>query len=498
MSTPKARINSPLQQLPFSNSFATLGEAFFSRVTPTSFSAPSTLAHFNTAAAALIDFDTTITDDPLFVPAFSGAESVKGADPLAMLYSGHQFGHYVPQLGDGRAIMLGEITNQAKDKWELQLKGCGQTPYSRGSDGRAVLRSTIREYLCSEAMHGLGIPTTRALCLITSDEEVHRERIETGAILTRMAPSHVRFGSFEVFFYRDQPKLVQQLADYVIQHHYPELADNPQPYLALLTEVITRTARLIAQWQAVGFAHGVMNTDNMSILGLTLDYGPFAFMERYDPGFICNHSDHEGRYAFDKQPQIGLWNLTCLARALSPLIDVEPAREALAKYQDVFFVHYKSLMARKLGFDEVTDDNMELTGRFIAMMEETRADYTRSFRALNEVTQEGHLPPNYLQQQFAGLEVFHPWLAEYQALLIRDATLDTERQEKMRLNNPKYVLRNYMAQIAIDKAEREKDYSEIDRLMRLLQTPYDEHPELSHYAEDAPDWAAELQISCSS
>lgn len=498
MSTPKPRIDSPLHQLPFSNSFATLDEAFFSRVAPTRFDAPGALAHFNAAAAALIDLDADIVDDPLFTAAFSGADSMTGSDPLAMLYAGHQFGHYVPQLGDGRAIMLGEVTNQANEKWELQLKGSGRTPYSRDGDGRAVLRSSIREYLCSEAMHGLGIPTTRALCLITSDEEVYRERTETGAIITRMAPSHVRFGSFEIFFYRDQPQQLQQLADYVIQHHYPDLIDHPQPYLALFTEVITRTARLIAQWQAVGFAHGVMNTDNMSILGLTLDYGPFAFMERYAPGFICNHSDHSGRYAFDKQPQIGLWNLTCLAQAFSPLVEVEVAREALAQYQDVFFAHYKLLMASKMGFIEVTDNNMELTGRFINMMEESGADYTRSFRALNEVTQEGGLPHNYLQQQFAGLEAFHPWLADYQALLARDATPNPERQEKMRLCNPKYVLRNYMAQIAIDKAEREKDYSEIDRLMRLLQRPYDEHPELHQYAEDPPGWASQLQISCSS
>lgn len=498
MSTPKNNIDSALNHLRFSNSFALLGENFFSRVAPTPFKSPTTLAHFNAAAAALIDLDSTIASDPLFLSFFSGAASIDGSDPLAMLYSGHQFGHYVPQLGDGRAIMLGEVTNQADEKWELQLKGCGKTPYSRNADGRAVLRSSIREYLCSEAMHGLGIPTTRALCLIASDEEVYREQIETGAIITRMAPSHVRFGSFEVFFYRDQPEQLKQLADSVIQHHYPEFAKEANSYLALLTEVITRTAKLIAQWQAVGFAHGVMNTDNMSILGLTLDYGPFAFMERYEPGFICNHSDHEGRYAFDKQPQIGLWNLTCLAQALSPLIKVDDARDALAKYQDEFFTHYKLLMANKLGFGKTTDGNMELTGRFVAMMQETGADYTRSFRALNDVKAEGGLPHNYLQHQFAGLENFQPWLNDYQTLLSHEQDSDSIRQEKMRLCNPKYVLRNYMAQIAINKAEQEKDYSEIDRLMRLLQRPYDEHPELDHYAQDPPDWSSQLQVSCSS
>ena len=415
-----------------------------------------------------------------------------------MLYSGHQFGHYVSQLGDGRAIILGEVSNSVNEKWELQLKGSGQTPYSRNGDGRAVLRSSIREYLCSEAMHSLGIPTTRALCLIASDEEVYRERIETGAMITRMAPSHVRFGSFEVFFYRKQPEQVHTLANFIIEQHYPELQDQPQPYLALLSTVIERTARLIAQWQAVGFAHGVMNTDNMSILGLTLDYGPFGFMDRYDPGFICNHSDHSGRYAFDQQPQIGLWNLSCLAQALSPLIDRDAAREALGKYQNVFFEHYGQLMANKLGFDFANDDSLAVAGRFLALMQESGADYTRSFRALGDVNQQGSLPQNYLQQHFAGLEAFHSWFTDYKSLLIRDAAADNERRAFMNHTNPKYVLRNYMAQIAIDKAEQNKDYSEIDTLMALLQRPYDEHPEYSHYAEEPPAWSQQLQVSCSS
>jgi uncharacterized protein YdiU (UPF0061 family) len=326
-------------------------------------------------------------------------------------------------------------------------------------------------------MHGLGIPTTRALCLVTSDEEVYRERIETGAMITRMAPSHVRFGSFEVFFYRKQPEQLRTLADFIIEQHFPELQEQSQPYLALLTTVIERTARLVAQWQAVGFAHGVMNTDNMSILGLTLDYGPFGFMERYDPGFICNHSDHTGRYAFDRQPQIGLWNLSCLAQALAPLIESDAARDALGKYQEAFFGHYGQLMANKLGFETATDENLTLAGRLLSLMQDSSADYTRSFRALGNVSRRGSLPQNYLQQQFADIEAFHPWLADYKALLTRDAVADDERRAFMMHTNPKYVLRNYMAQIAIDKAEQNKDYSEINTLMNLLQRPYDEHSE---------------------
>ncbi|NNG14770.1 MAG: YdiU family protein, partial [Gammaproteobacteria bacterium] len=325
-----------LHSLPLSNSFAELGETFFSPVLPTPFEQPARLIHFNADAAELLDLDHKVQHEQDFANIFTGKQRLNGDAPLAMLYAGHQFGHYVPQLGDGRAVMLGETTNQRGEKWELQLKGSGQTPYSRAGDGRAVLRSTIREYLCSEAMHGLGIPTTRALCITGSDDEVYREQIETGAMLTRLAPSHVRFGSFEVFYYRDQHEPIRTLADYVIEHHYPELTERDDKYLALLKTVISRTARLLAQWQAVGFAHGVMNTDNMSILGLTLDYGPYGFVEAYDPDYVCNHSDHEGRYAFKNQPQIGLFNVSCLAQALLPLIDVDDAKAALEDYQPAY------------------------------------------------------------------------------------------------------------------------------------------------------------------
>ncbi|MEW6613804.1 MAG: protein adenylyltransferase SelO family protein, partial [Pseudomonadota bacterium] len=294
----------PLEDLDFDNSFARLPEPFYSRVMPTPVPAPELLS-YNETAAALLDLDPREAQRPEFVEYFSGNRPLPGSEPLAALYAGHQFGHYVPQLGDGRAILLGEVRNRAGERWELQLKGAGRTPYSRGGDGRAVLRSTIREYLCSEAMHGLGIPSTRALCIVGSELEVYRESVERGAVLLRLAPSHVRFGSFEVFFYRDQHAELKLLADYVIERHYPELADGDDRYVRFFQEVVLRTARLLAQWQAVGFAHGVMNTDNMSILGLTLDYGPFGFLDRYDPGFICNHSDHAGRYAFDRQPQIG-------------------------------------------------------------------------------------------------------------------------------------------------------------------------------------------------
>ena len=490
-------MNYSLDNLPFSNSFAALPPAFYSRVAPTAFETAPTLIHFNTQAAALLDLDPSVQQDPRFVATFSGGQRLPGMDPIAMLYAGHQFGHYVPQLGDGRAIILGETVNRRGEKWELQLKGCGQTPYSRGSDGRAVLRSSIREYLCGEAMHGLGIPTTRGLCLIGSADEVHREHIETGAMLTRLAPSHVRFGSFEVFYYRDQHEQVRTLADYVITQHYPELADQPDRYLRFLQTVIERTARLLAQWQAVGFAHGVMNTDNMSILGLTLDYGPYGFMEAYHPGFVCNHSDHQGRYAFDQQPQIGLFNLSCLAQALLPLLEIEAAKAALESYQTHFTRHYHNLMAQKLGFAQPDAMVVHLLDELLAQMHASRIDYTLLFRALGAVPSNSNETATALRDQFVDRERFDRWLDGYRTHLRAGARDDNARRPAMLATNPKYVLRNYLAQAVIEKAEQ-GDYSGIERLLTVLRAPYDEHPQLAHYAEPPPAWAGDIQVSCSS
>ncbi|HEX9742877.1 MAG TPA: YdiU family protein, partial [Nitrospiraceae bacterium] len=308
-----------LEELQFENSYARLPEAFYARVEPTPLPNPH-LVSFNPDAAALLDLDPDEAKRPEFAGVFGGQLLIPGSEPVAMLYSGHQFGIYAGQLGDGRAILLGEVRNGRGEKWDLHLKGAGQTPFSRDGDGRAVLRSTIREYLCGEAMHGLGIPTTRSLCIVAGDEVVPRERPEAGAMLLRMAPTHVRFGSFQAFFARRQPEHVQRLADYVIAQSYPYLGSAPDRYPRFFHEVAVRTARLIARWQAVGWAHGVMNSDNMSIIGLTLDYGPFGFLDAYDPAFICNHSDHHGRYSFRNQPDIGYFNLRCLGQALSSLV----------------------------------------------------------------------------------------------------------------------------------------------------------------------------------
>ncbi|MDH5428247.1 MAG: YdiU family protein, partial [Nitrospirota bacterium] len=340
-----------LENLRFHNTYAKLPDVFWERVKPTPFPNPFVVS-VNPAAAELLNLDPGEFSRPDFAEFFCGSKLLPGSDPIAMLYSGHQFGHYVPQLGDGRAIMLGEVKNTNGEPWELQLKGAGLTRFSRDGDGRAVLRSTIREYLCGEAMHALGIPTTRSLCIVAGEEIVWREKPEPGAMLLRMAPSHVRFGSFEVFHYRRQYEYLKLLADYVIDQHYPHVREAENPYARLLHEVAMRTGHLVAQWQAVGWAHGVLNTDNMSILGLTMDYGPYGFMERYDPTFICNHSDHQGRYSFQHQPDIGYWNIRALGQTLSQLIDEDALKMAPQLYEQAMLEKYAELMRGKLGLAE--------------------------------------------------------------------------------------------------------------------------------------------------
>jgi uncharacterized protein YdiU (UPF0061 family) len=442
-------------------------------------------------------------DDPL-QQWLAGARPLPGSEPVAMCYAGHQFGHFVPQLGDGRAIVLGEVATAGDGHWEVQLKGAGLTPFSRDGDGRAVLRSTVREYLCSEAMHGLGIPTTRALCLFDSDEEVYRERIERGALLVRLAPSHVRFGSFEVFYHRQQYGRLRELADYVIDHDFPQLREQASPYLEMLREAVTRTARLMAQWQLVGFAHGVMNTDNMSILGLTLDYGPFGFLDAYDPGFICNHSDYQGRYAFERQPAIGLWNLTCLAQALLPLLDADDgekaaamAREVLDDYQPELAAAYAAGMRAKLGLRERDGSDQELSSHLLDLMRDSAADYTNLFRDLAAIDAASDLPDHRLRDRFVDREAFDAWLTLYRARLRREGRTDAVRRAEMHAANPRYILRNYLAERAIRAAEA-GDYREIERLRLLLAHPFDEQPAMAGYAQEPPDWGRELAVSCSS
>ncbi|MGL5985274.1 MAG: protein adenylyltransferase SelO [Burkholderiales bacterium] len=479
----------------FTNRFATLPSGFYSRLPATPLAAPYLVA-FNPEAAQLLDLNPLSTQHADLAAYLSGNMPLPGQDSLAALYAGHQFGVYVPQLGDGRALWLGEIRNHAGQHWEVQLKGSGPTPYSRNGDGRAVLRSSIREYLCSEAMYGLGIPTTRALSITGSDEAVYRERMETAAVVTRLAPSFVRFGSFEVFYYRRQHTEIRTLADFVIKHYYPECREQNNPYVGLLQAVVANTARLIAQWQAVGFCHGVMNTDNMSILGLTIDYGPFGFLDAFDPAHICNHSDPGGRYAFDQQPQVGLWNLQCLAQALLPLMDQDSAIDALNQYKAIFETALDQNLRRKLGLHTTQPDDMALISQLLGMMARDRVDYTLFFRRLCDF--QPQQANTALRDMFLQRDAFDQWAQHYSLRLRQESMHQTQRSVVMRQCNPKYILRNYMAEIAIGKAEQERDYSEIERLRQLLSQPFSEQPEQEHYANSPPEWATTLSVSCSS
>ncbi len=485
-----------LEELQFENTYARLPESFYARVEPTPLPNPH-LVSVNPDAAALLDLDPDEAKRPEFAGVFGGQLLLPGSEPIAMLYSGHQFGIYAGQLGDGRAILLGEVRNGRGEKWDLHLKGAGQTPFSRDGDGRAVLRSTIREYLCGEAMHGLGIPTTRSLCIVAGDEAVLRERPEVGAMLLRMAPTHVRFGSFQAFFARRQPEHVQRLADYVIGQFYPHLAGAPDRYPRFFHEVAVRTGRLIAKWQAVGWAHGVMNSDNMSIVGLTLDYGPFGFLDAYDPGFICNHSDHHGRYSFRNQPDIGYFNLRCLGQALSSLVTPEQEQEALGAYEAACNAHYMELMREKLGLQEAHDGDASLAEDLLGLMAAGRVDYTIFFRSLGGFKSGEGEKNDALRDFFVNRDGFDRWATRYAARLRAEGSRDEDRQPRMHRVNPKYVLRNYLAQVAIERA-REKDYTEIDRLRQLLRDPFAEQPEMESYAAPPPDWGRKILVSCSS
>ena len=485
-----------LEALNYQPHFASLGEPFSVPVTPTPLDSPHLVA-FSEDAAALIDLDPNEASRPELPFLFSGGASLSGWQPRAMVYSGHQFGVYVPRLGDGRALLLAEVRNPRGENWQLHLKGAGQTPYSRMGDGRAVLRSSIREFLCSEAMHALGIPTTRALCVIGSTEKVYRETVETGATVVRMAPSHTRFGSFQYFAMTGQYEPLKQLLDFTIAEHFPQHADEPHAGIRFFTDVVRRTAELMAQWQAFGFAHGVMNTDNMSVLGLTLDYGPFGFMDAYKPGYVCNHSDHSGRYAFDEQPTVALWNLCRFAEALLPLLEKEALGAALAEFEPVVVERYATLMRGKLGLTHPEEDDRVLSSELLRLMASNGADFPRSFRALSYLSDAADARDALFLDEFADREAAANWLLLWRARLAREGSIAVQRQAIQQRHNPKYVLRNHLAQIAIEKAQA-GDFSEVQKLHQILRQPFAEQPEHEAYAALPPDWAQQLEISCSS
>jgi len=470
-----------------------LPDNFYTRVQPAPLSNPKMVC-FNHNLAHQMGFRADDESDWTGVGA--GAELLEGMDPVAMKYTGHQFGMYNPELGDGRGLLLWETVGPDGTRWDWHLKGAGTTPYSRFGDGRAVLRSTIREYLCSEAMQGLGIPTTRALFMISARDPVRRESIETAAALMRVAKSHIRFGHFEFAAYHEGPEALGTLVEHVISLHFPHLIELPQDqrHTRWFEEVVERTARLIADWQAVGFCHGVMNSDNMSIIGDTFDYGPYAFLDDFDAGYVCNHSDHEGRYAYNRQPQVGFTNCQMLANALLPVMDEDAVRVGLEHYESAYNERFLQNMRDKLGLVETEAQDKDLIMETLTLLHEQGVDYTLFFRALSNLHRHGQVP---VRDLFVDRSAADQWLERYELRLQKESRAHDEREHAMRQVNPKYILRNYLAQQVILEAQN-GDYEPMKELLAVLAKPFDEQPEYEQYAAPPPDWGKHLNISCSS
>jgi uncharacterized protein YdiU (UPF0061 family) len=453
----------------------------------------------NHALATELGLHTTLWHGPEATALLAGNLPWPGYAPRATVYAGHQFGRYSGRLGDGRALLIAEL-HTPSGRAELQLKGAGPTPYARGSDGRAVLRSSIREYLASEAMHALGVPTTRALSLVGSALPVQREAVERAAVVCRVAPSFLRFGHFEYYAHSGQGERLAVLAHHVIEHHFAhllEVADAHERHALWLSEVIERQARLIAQWQTLGFCHGVMNTDNCSILGLTLDYGPFGFMERFRAHHVCNHSDTEGRYAYQAQPAIGQWNCARLLDACLGLLDQEPAaavaraRALHAQYEPAYNAGVMQHWRAKLGLHTANEGDAALVNRLLTLMQHSRSDFTQTFRAL------GREPLSALRQRFSEPAAFDAWWSDWQVRAANEGVGERQRRERMRSVNPHVILRNHLAQAAIEAAEQ-GDTSELQSLLRSLAHPFDEQAVEARHAEPAPAGQPEPEVSCSS
>jgi uncharacterized protein YdiU (UPF0061 family) len=501
--------------------------ACYSFVEPTPVKAPK-LVHYSKEVAQSLDLSSESCETELFAQVFTGNQLLNGMQPYALCYGGHQFGNWAGQLGDGRAINLGEVLNSQGQRFTLQLKGAGQTPYSRTADGLAVLRSSVREFLCSEAMYHLGIPTTRALSLTLTGEKVMRDmfydgrsKFEPGAVVCRVAPSFTRFGSFQIFDSRKEHELLKQLVDYTIRSDFPHLGEPcREVYLAWFSEVCVKTAELIVHWQRVGFVHGVMNTDNMSILGLTIDYGPYGWLEDYDPRWTPNTTDAAGRrYCFGNQPQIGLWNLTQLASSLFSLMgDVTLLKQALALYGEHFAKGWNEMMAAKLGLQAYQAETDEkLLTELLQVLQLLETDMTIFYRKLANFEIDHLDLENLTDDELIALifEAFYlpeqltetvkkriaDWLRLYIQRLRQDNQADAVRRERMNAVNPKFVLRNYLAQLAIDKADA-GDFSMIAELLDVLRNPYSEQIGKEEFAQKRPDWARQRagcsMLSCSS
>jgi serine/tyrosine/threonine adenylyltransferase len=485
---------------PFQNTYTALPANFFARVVPTPVASPR-LIKLNRPLAVHLGLDPDRLDSPEGAEILAGKRVPDGADPIAMAYAGHQFGQFVPQLGDGRAILLGEVIDTDGVRRDIQLKGSGPTPFSRRGDGRAALGPVLREYIVSEAMAALGIPTTRSLAAVMTGESVLRETLLPGAVLTRVASSHIRVGTFQYFAARGDTEGVRRLADHVIARHYPQLANADRPYHTLLAGVIARQAELVARWLLVGFIHGVMNTDNTSISGETIDYGPCAFMDHYDPAQVFSSIDEQGRYAYANQPRIALWNLTRLAECLLPLFSetqdkaIEEAQVALAEFAEKFNTAYKAGLRSKLGLFIERDDDQALAQDLLDAMAKNQADFTLTFRRLSEAALDP-AADSHVRQLFAEPAAYDEWAVRWRQRLREEPQEGVARWAVMRSVNPAFIPRNHRVEAVIDAAVKHDDCSPFEELLTVLSRPYEDQPAYARYAEPPEPHQRVVQTFC--
>ncbi|MDF2183114.1 protein adenylyltransferase SelO [Neptuniibacter sp. CAU 1671] len=485
-----------LDTLSFDNSYTELPSHFYQRVMPTPLKSPF-LISLNTEVAKWLSLDPCSLTPERLAEVFGGHAVLPGSDPIAMKYTGHQFGVYNPDLGDGRGLLLGEVINDQGQRLDLHLKGAGKTPFSRFADGRAVLRSSIREYLVSEAMHGLGIPTTRALCLVGSEELAMRDgRMEPCATVLRVTPCHIRFGHFEYFYYSRRHDDLKVLADYCLERYFPDCLQQDNPYLAMFKEVTARTAKLVAQWQGYGFVHAVLNTDNMSLIGESFDYGPYSFMDHYKPDTISNQNDHKGRYAFAQQPAVVQWNLACLAQTLLTLVDKDALVAVLDSYPAQYEQAFLDLMRKRLGLLTAEESDSQLVEDLVQLFTQQAVDMNRFFRRLNAFD-GSETSLTKLMELLQHPAALNDWLLRYEQRLTRQPQSHAERAEQMNRVNPEFILRNYMAQEAISAAT-EGDFRLVNDLLSLLRNPSEPNKQYAYYAESPPDWAGAICLTCSS
>ncbi|WP_440640001.1 protein adenylyltransferase SelO [Bradyrhizobium sp. PUT101] len=483
---------------PFQNSYSALPDSFFARVAPTPVAAPR-LIKLNRPLAIQLGLDPDLLETPEGAEILAGKTVPAGADPIAMAYAGHQFGQFVPQLGDGRAILLGEVIDRDGVRRDIQLKGSGPTPFSRRGDGRAALGPVLREYIVSEAMHALGIPTTRSLAAVVTGEHVIRETALPGAVLTRVASSHIRVGTFQFFAVRRDTEAIRRLADHVIARHYPDLLQAERPYHALLAAVVERQANLIARWLLVGFIHGVMNTDNTSISGETIDYGPCAFMDAYNPAQVFSSIDEMGRYAYANQPRIALWNLTRLAECLLPLFSDEQekaiaeAQDILGAFSDQFSDAYQAGLRRKVGLFTERDGDEALIQDLLDAMAKNQADFTLTFRKLGEAAGDDAAD---VRAQFMEPAAFDEWAGRWRARIALEPQSAAERQAAMHAVNPMFIPRNHRVEAVIQAAVNDDNYAPFEELVQVLAKPFDDQPDYAAYADPPLPDQRVLQTFC--